>query len=462
MTFKEKKLGAFSLAMIAIGSIVTVRTLPELAVFGASITVTILIAACLFLMPCVLASIDLSTKYPDGMGAVTWARYIFGDKTALFTAYVELATNVALLPLIVFFIVGNFLQLMSPFLQHSKMLFSFFSIILIFLAVWINLRGLKASTIVASLCSILGVGVPIFIILLFSLIWMFYSGDVLHVDLSPAAFIPDFRGSAYLSSFIAAVLSFAGVEVITVHAQNINSRVIKRQYTIAFVALVVFAVFAYTIGPLGIASVVPRDKISFASGITQVLAVFFAAVDAKYLLYPVVILMCFGAFGALSNWTIATIKPLFYASKEGLCTNRLAQTNSYGAPKFLLIIEGVIVALIALSAAIFPTINDCFWFVTTICTQNAVLLALVFFVCHIKHLLVMKKYVLDILKIILAGAGILVGFLTIYTGFIPNPQSSFASNKTAYAMLVIGALIVSWVPVVFLYLSKSKTCLKNV
>ena len=449
----KQYIGAFALTMIAIGAIVSVRTIPEIAVYGVSCILTIVLASSIFMIPIVIASLELSIAFPKGGGMYTWAKEIFNKKIGFFEAYVELAINVILMVIILCFICGNILYLIDTNLSNNKLIIFILGTIIFSIITYINCNGLKLSSTISSICTILGVFLPIMIIILFGIKNFISNPHAINYSISNM--IPAWKTFDYWTSLSSVALGFSGLEVIVVHVRNVRN--VKRDYTISLITLAIIATILYIIAPLSVAMVVPKEEILFSSGIAQVIKIFFDNVGMGYMTPIIIILTCIGALGSLNSWTISAVKPLWVASEDGLCHKMFNKTNKHNAPITLLILQLVMVIMLFTLIMFVPTANDFFWIFTVLCCQNAVLVYIIIFPTHIKFTISRNINIFSkIWRIKSSIAGIAICLFTFFIGFLPNPIISLAKNKPLYFMIILIGLILSWVPAILLYLSGSK------
>lgn len=85
MQTSSKALGFFSLVMINVIAVDSLRSLPIGAAYGFSVVTYYLIAGILFFIPSALAAAELATQWPVTGGIYIWVREAFGRKAAFVT-----------------------------------------------------------------------------------------------------------------------------------------------------------------------------------------------------------------------------------------------------------------------------------------------------------------------------------------------------------------------------------------
>ena len=142
---KLTRLSLFSLVMITVGSVDSVRNLPATALFGSHLIFFFILGAVMFLIPCALVSAELSAAYPKQGGIYVWVREAFGKRFALTAIWFQWIENVIWYPTILSFVAGTLGYLMSPELAQNKW-FLLSSILVAFWgATYINYRGMQSS-----------------------------------------------------------------------------------------------------------------------------------------------------------------------------------------------------------------------------------------------------------------------------------------------------------------------------
>ena len=450
----RQQIGVFFLTMIAIGAIVTVRTLPEIAIYGIQAIFFVLFVAILYMIPISIVSFELSVRYPIGGGMYTWVKSTLGKKFGFFEAYTELICNIILMPLIVTFISSSLLYVISPILSDNILLVYILGLVIFFCVTFINLKGLKTSAFVSSICAILGVFIPMILIIIIGIHKVIFHPETILLNFNFSNMIPSFNNLSPWTAINSVVLSFAGIEVITVHVRNVVN--VKKSYTVALTCLTIITSILYIIAPLSIAMIIPVDQIKLAIGVPQLLNIFFTEIGIGFLAPIIIILACIGALGALNAWVISTIKPLLVASEDGLCHKIFATVNKNGAPVILLICQGCLMTVLLTFMQFSPTISDFYWIFTVLCCQNTVVLYIFCFVAYFITLFIFNDNRLKIFKFIICITGVFICIIAIIVGFIPSPSISLASHPLRYAMLIISGLVISWLPAIPLYLSGNR------
>ena len=93
-TAKNRALSVFSLVMINIIAIDSLRNVPAAAEYGSSLVVYYALAAILFFIPSAFVSAELATGWPKNGGIYIWVREAFGPRWGLFAIWLQWIENV--------------------------------------------------------------------------------------------------------------------------------------------------------------------------------------------------------------------------------------------------------------------------------------------------------------------------------------------------------------------------------
>ena len=158
----SKKLSIFSLSLITIGSVDSIRNLPAAALAGNQLVNYFILALFLFLLPCAVISGWFSKQ--SNQGVFSWVKSGLGKPTAFMAAWFQCLQNVLLYPPLLSFIAGTILYIISPeHIENKSLIFLIIVVITVGLT-WVNLRGIQLSSRLNVFCSIFGLIIPFILI----------------------------------------------------------------------------------------------------------------------------------------------------------------------------------------------------------------------------------------------------------------------------------------------------------
>lgn len=376
-----KALTIFSLTMITVGSVDSIRNLPATALFGSQLIFFFSMAAILFLIPCALVSAELSSTYPEQGGIYAWVKHAFGKRMGFLAIWLQWIENVIWYPTLLSFVAGTIGYMISPDLAQSP----YFLISVIMCSFWgvtaLNLMGMETSAFFSSLCTLTGLLLPMTLIISLGTFW-FFSGKPIQLDLSFDKLLPHWGDKDAWMSLTAIMMSFCGIEIATVHAGDVDNP--QRAFPIALAYSVTIVLVTLILGSLAIASVLPHDSISLVAGIMQAFDAFFHAYHMTWIMPLIALMLVLGGLGSVNNWIIAPTKGLLVAANEGCMPESLRGTNKHGAPTTLLVYQAIIVSVLCAAFLLLPTINSAYWFLTALAAQLYMIMYLMMFITAIK------------------------------------------------------------------------------
>src|SRR5690606_30062831 len=106
----------------------------------------------------------------------------------------------------------------------------------------------------------------------------------------------------------AIMMSFCGIEIATVHANDVQDP--QRAFPRSLIYSVGIILSTLILGSLAIAVVLPQQDINLVAGIMQAFDAFFARYHLAWLMPVVAVMLVLGGLGGVSNWIIAPTKGL--------------------------------------------------------------------------------------------------------------------------------------------------------
>ena len=448
-------LSVFSLVMITVGSVDSIRNLPATALFGSSLLFFFLVAALLFLLPSALVSAELSSAWPEHGGIYMWVKHAFGKQWGFLAIWFQWIENVIWYPTILSFVAGTIGYLISPTLATDKI----FIITVILCTFWgttlINLLGMRSSAWFSNICAITGLLLPMTLIIALGVAW-FVSGRPLQISFTPHALLPNLSNPQMWVAMTGVILSFCGMEIATVHARDVKNP--QRAFPIALIMTTVIILFTLICGALSLAIVLPEQKISLVAGIMQAFDIFFTNYHMHWIMPIIALSLVLGSAGGVSNWIIAPTKGLAVAARDGHLPHFLSQENKHGAPAIMLIAQALIVTILLSVFLLMPSVNGSYWLLTALAAQLYMFMYILMFAAGIwlRFSQAEQKRPFRIPggnwgMIIVAGAGIIGALATIIIGFIPPYNIKIGSVLHYETMIIIGLLAMSAPPFILYY-----------
>ena len=447
----KRTLGVFSLVLITVGSVDSIRNLPATALFGSSLIFFFILGTIFFLLPSALIAAELSSTSKDHGGVYTWVKNAFGLQFGFLAIWFQWIENVVWYPTILSFIAGTIGYLISPALATNKV----FLITVILCAFWgttiINLLGIKSSACFSNFCALAGLLLPMTLIIALGATWLF-SGKPLQISFHLRVLLPHISNGMWVG-WTGVMTSFCGMEIATVHTADVKNP--KKAYPQAMLIATLFIVFTLMCGSLSIAMVLPAKKISLVSGIMQAFDAFFSIYHLQWILPVVALMLIIGGIGVVNSWIVAPMRGLLYAMQDGEMSQHLFLENRFGAPGTLLILQALIVTLVAFVFLWLPGVNSSYWLLTALASQLYMLMYVLMFAAGIrlryKHSEKQKGFLIpggNWGMWVVAIVGLVGAVTTFIIGFIPPNNIQVGSVVHYEALLITGLSVMSLLPFV--------------
>lgn len=441
---KGKSLSVFSLMMINIIAVDSLRSLPISAEYGFALVFYYLLAALVFFIPVALVAAELATGWPETGGLYVWVREAFGKRYGLVTIWLLWIYNVVWFPTILAFITSAIAYLISPGLAHSQA-YLFITVVLIFWgATFLNFMGMRVSSLISMLGAIFGTLLPMFVIIGLAVYWL-WCGHPVQVDVDWAHFIPHIDSINELVLVTGLLYGLVGMEMSAVHAGDVKNP--QRDYPRALLGSTIIIFLSLTLSSLAVSFVVPKDKLSLVTGVFDAFEIFFNQYDMAWLDPIFIGLMILGGISGVSTWVIGPTKGLMVAAEDGCLPAKLMKQNKHGAPVNILWIQAILFTLLSSVFVFSESINASYWILSALTAQLAMLVYVMMFLAAIrlrykfpdKH----RAYQIpggNPMMIIIAGLGFLTCTGAIILGFMPPSVIPIQHPGMYTSFLAIGML----------------------
>jgi amino acid transporter len=445
----RRTLGVFSLVMITVGSVDSIRNLPATALFGSNIIAFFIIASLFFLIPSALISAELASAAKEGEGGIyRWVSQAFGARAGFIAVWFQWIENVVYYPALLSYIAGTVAFLINPNLIHSKVFLITFILVAFWALTALNLLGMRTYSWFANLCGLFGLVLPMALIIAMGVAWL-VSGKPVHIDLHAHALMPNFAHLGLWVTLAGVMLSMCGMEIATIHVRETKDP--QRTFPKALIISCVFIITTLILGALAIAIVVPAKQLSLIAGIMQAFDVFFTAYHMHWIMPIVAIILVVGGLGGLSNWLIGPTRGLHYAGLQGHLPGWMLKENRHGAPSRLLLVQGVIVTITLIAFVIIPSINGSYWYLNVLAAQLYMLMYIMMFAAAIRLRHRNRYQKAEGYKIpgghwgtyIVGSMGLIGSIATVLIGFEPPSNLHVGGLLHYMVMIALGIIVMS-------------------
>ncbi|MFI4917957.1 MAG: APC family permease [Legionellales bacterium] len=460
MSNKKHTLTVFSLTMITVGSVDSIRNLPATALFGSQLIFYFMLGALFFLIPTALVSAELSSGWPKQGGIYIWVREAFGKKVGFLAIWLQWIENVIWYPTILSFVAGTIGYLINPTLTANPYFLWAVIVTCFWGATVLNLHGMRSSSWFSSICSLAGLLLPMSLIIGLGAAWI-TQGNPLQINFDIPSIVPHLADKSMWVSLTAIIMSFCGIEIATVHANDVNNP--QHAFPRALIFSVGIILSTLIFGSLAIAVVVPGKDINLVAGIMQAFEAFFMNYHMLWMMPVVAVMLVLGGLGGVSNWIIAPTKGLLVAAEDGNLPEFFQRTNTKGAPVVMLLMQAIIVTVLSALFLFMPSVNGSYWLLTALAAQLYMLMYFIMFAAAIKLRLAAPAHhrpfkisggLLGMLFV--ASIGIIGVLVTLAVSFIPPEGINVGSTNRYELTLIFGLLFMCAPPFVSTWLQSRK------
>lgn len=455
---QKKSLSAFSLAMMIIIAVDSIRALPISAEYGFALISFYILSAVLFMLPVALSAAELATAWPENGGITVWAREAFGGRISFLVAWLQWLYNVVWYPTILIFLVETCLQVFYPnWVAHTTT--TYFMICGLFiLATLSNAFGMRISALTSDVGAIVGNLLPMLVLIIIAIIWCM-RGHSIAIQFNWQNLIPNLHSTSNLAILSGMLFGLVGIEMPAAHAGAVKNP--RRDYPRALFASSLIILITAILGSLAIAIIIPTAKINLGTALASSLQQLLAAAGLGSFAPFLIVCVAIGGLCGVSAWIIGPSKCLLRASQDGNAPQVFSKCNKYDAPIYMLLLQVIVFMLLAAAFFLFPTFNASYWLLNTIAAQ----LALIYYICFFASFIRLRQSQPNkarpfrvpggnIGAYLIAGIGLITCVLVFSFGWLTPDQ--FVKNSGRYQLLLAGGIIIGCLPPLLWRKSKKK------
>lgn len=438
----NKVLSVFSLVMINIIAVDSLRNLPISAEYGFSIIFYYILGALLFFIPIALVAAELATGWPKLGGMYVWVKEAFGPKAGLVTIWLQWIYNIVWYPTILAFLATTAAYFFNPALGNSKVYLLTTVIVSFWLATFANCFGMRLSSWISTAGALLGTIIPMVFIIILGAVWLL-TGHTSQIQFTTHSFFPDLSSINNLSFLIAVLFGLIGMEMSAVHAEDVKNP--SRDYPKALLWSALLILGSLGLASLAISVVIPKSQINLVSGLIDAFGLFFKTFHMSWMIPVITVLIIIGGVSGVSTWVIGPTRGLLAAAQDGSLPPVLCQTNKHNAPVNLLIVQATIFTILCSLFLLMPTIASSYWLLSALTAQLALIVYLFMFAAAIK-LRYSQPNIPRAFRVpggnwamwLVAGAGFMTCIAAIAIGFIPPPNMNVGNLWFYEGFLIMG------------------------
>nr|CRI42406.1 Uncharacterized transporter lpg1691 [Chlamydia pneumoniae] len=359
-----KPLGTFTVGMLSLAVVISLRNLPLTAKHGLSTLFFYGLAVICFMIPYALISAELASFKPQGI--YIWARDALGKWWGFFAIWMQWFHNMTWYPAMLAFIASTIVYKINPELAHNKVYIATVILAGFWILTFFNFLGITSSALFSSICVIIGTLIPGVILVSLALFWIF-SGNPIAISLYWGNLLPDFSNVSSLVLLAGMLLALCGLEAnANLASDMVNPR---KNYPKAVFIGAIATLTILVLGSLSIAIVIPKEEISLVSGLVKTFTLFFDKYNLSWMTGIVVVMTIAGSLGELNAWMFAGTKGLFISTQNDCLPRLFKKVNSKNVPTNLMLFQGIVVTIFTLLFLCLDSADLVYWILTALSVQ---------------------------------------------------------------------------------------------
>lgn len=448
---KSVKLGVFTLAIMNVTAVVSLRGLPAEAEYGLSSAFYYLFAAIVFLIPTALVAAELAAMFQDKQGGVfRWVGEAFGKRMGFLAIWLQWVESTIWYPTVLTFgaVAIAFIGMdSSADMSLASNRYYTLAVVLgiYWLATFISLKGLGWVGKVAKVGGMVGTIIPAGLLVVLAIAYLLSGGES-QMDFS-GDFFPDLSNLNNLVLASSIFLFYAGMEMSGIHVKEMDNP--GKNYPKAVFIGSLITVLIFILGTFSLGIIIPQKDINLTQSLLQGFDSYLKYVHMSWLSPVIAIALAFGVLAGVLTWVAGPSKGIFTVGKAGYLPPFLQKENKIGVQKNILYVQGLAVTCLSLLFVIMPSVQSFY----QILSQLTILLYLIMYLLMFAAAIFLRYSGKEIarpfrigkqgngLMWLIAGLGFAGSMLAFILSFIPPSQISVGSNTVWFSVLLLGCLI---------------------
>lgn len=465
MVKRSVKIGVFSLIMMNIVAVVSLRGLPAEATYGISSAFYYLFAAIVFLIPVSLVAAELASLFPYQQGGMfRWVGEAFGKKLGFLAIWLQWVESTIWYPTVLTF---GAVSLAFIGMNHSadsvlasnKIYTIAVMLVIYWLATIISLKGMNWVSKVSKVGGMVGTVIPVGILVVLAVIYVCTGGQI-QMDVH-GSFWPDFSNFNNVVLACSIFLFYAGMEMSGIHVREIKNPTVNYPKAVFIGAIATVLIFILGTYALGI--VIPAKDINLVQSLLVGFDNYFRFLHISWVSPIMAIALAFGVLAGVLTWVAGPSKGIFAVGKAGYLPRFFQKTNSNGVQKNILYVQGGIVTVLAFLMVLMPSVQSFY----QIMSQLTVVLYLIAYLLMFAAALRLRYSMKDTkrpfrigrrgnwLMWLIGGVGFLGSLLAFIFSFLPTNSINMGSHAVWFSVLFGGVVIFVGLPFLILSFKKS-------
>lgn len=456
------KLSVFTLAIMNVTAVVSLRGLPAEAEYGVSSAFYYLFAALVFLIPTSLVAAELAALFQDKQGGVfRWVGEAYGKRIGFLAIWIQWVQSTIWYPTVLTFgavaIAFIGMQPSADMMLASNRVYTLVVVLVIYwLATFISLKGLGWVGKISKIGGLVGTIIPAGLLLVLAIVYLTTGGQS-QMDWN-GGFFPDLSNFSNLVLASSIFLFFAGMEMSGVHVKDIDNP--GKNYPKAIFIGALITVLIFILGTFALGIIIPQKDINLTQSLLTGFDRYFDYIHMSWLSPIIAIALAFGVLASVLTWVSGPSKGLLSVGRAGYLPPFLQKTNKNGVQKNILMVQGCIVTFLSLLFVVMPSVQTFY----QILSQLTVLLYLIMYMLMFSAAIVLRYKMKDakrpfrlgnnLFMWIIGGVGFAGALLAFVLSFIPPSQIPSGSPVVWFSVLILGCIVVVGLPFIIYAMRK--------
>ena len=313
------KLGVFTLAIMNVTAVVSLRGLPAEAEYGLSSAFYYIFAAIVFLIPTALVAAELAAMFQDKQGGVfRWVGEAFGKRAGFVAIWLQWVESTIWYPTVLTFgavsIAFIGLHPAEDMLVASNKFYTLAVVLIIYwAATFISLKGLGWVGRISKIGGMVGTIIPAFLLVLLAIFYLATGGESqmdFHGD-----FFPDFTRFDNLVLASSIFLFYAGMEMGGIHVKDMENP--AKNYPKGVFIGSALTVLIFILGTFSLGIIIPQKEINLTQSLLVGFDNYMAYIRASWLSPVIAVALAFGVLAGVLTWVAGPSKGIFVVGKAG-------------------------------------------------------------------------------------------------------------------------------------------------
>ena len=458
------KLGVFTLMIMNIVAVVSLRGLPAEAENGMSSAFYYLFAALVFLIPVSLVAAELAAMFPYQQGGMfRWIGEAFGSKLGFLGIWLQWVESTIWFPTVLTFGAVSLAFIGMDHVADSHLAANKLYTIAVVLAIYwiatlISLKGLGWVGKISKIGGMVGTIIPAILLVVCGVIYLASGG---HSEMNfHGDFWPDLTNFDNVVLAASIFLFYAGMEMSGVHVRDISNPAVNYPKAVFGGALVTVLIFVLGTYALGV--IIPAKDINLVQSLLVGFDNYFQAFHMEWFTPIIAIALAFGVLAGVLTWVAGPSKGVFAVGQAGYLPKFFQKTNKAGVQKNILLVQGLAVTLLSLLFVVMPSVQSFY----QILSQLTVLLYLIAYLLMFAAAIYLRYNMKNVkrpfrigkrgnlLMWVVGGVGFLGSLLAFVLSFFPPDQVAMGSTTVWYAVLFGGVALFVILPFIILAFRK--------